>query len=195
MPLTEAQVAKARTFPGCGDLTADNAVDRLFAAAESIQNVASSAAADVTRLSADNTRLTGELTAAQAKVPQQIPIEYLKQSAGGARAHLQTAIDKQAFSPAVGNLLASALIGEGDNLNAAALAVGTGGESLASTVFKALASNGAMPLVGKEPTGQAAPKATPGAPAEKKPMTPQRRKELLAMSGSYAGAGDATPEE
>jgi hypothetical protein len=40
MPLTEAQVAKARTFPGCGDLTADNAMERLFAATETALAVA-----------------------------------------------------------------------------------------------------------------------------------------------------------
>jgi hypothetical protein len=42
--LTESQVAKARTFPGCGDITAETAVDKLFAAAETLQTAAAQAA-------------------------------------------------------------------------------------------------------------------------------------------------------
>jgi hypothetical protein len=154
--LTPEQLTQAKSLPGCNDITAENADGKLLAAAISLSTAASRVPT-----------LEGEINTLKAQIPQAIPAQYLKQSADGARAHLQTAIDKQACSPAVGNQLASLLIGEGENLNSAALAVGASGESLASTVFKTLASNGAMPQVGKDVGAQPAPKAVAGAPQGK----------------------------
>lgn len=170
--LTPEQLTQAKSLPGCNDITAENADGKLLAAAIS--------------LASDNKRiatLESDLAAAQAKVPQQIPVQYLQQSAGAVRALYDTALKAQAFSPAVGGQLCSLLIGEGDNLNSAALAVGPTGKCLASAVFETLASNGAMPQVGKDVGAQPAPKAVAGAPDDKKPITKEREKELLAMSG------------
>lgn len=162
--LTEAQVAKARTFPGCGDINADNAVDKLFAAADGLQNVAKDATDKNTALSSENGTLKTQLADAQGKIPRQTDPAVLKAMAGAARIHLKSATDAQAITPAAATALASALIGEGDNLIATGLTPDATGDCMATKVFAALATNGKAPNVGTKVEGQAVAKVATGAP-------------------------------
>jgi hypothetical protein len=180
--LSEAQIAKARTFPGCGDMNAENALDKLFAAADGLQGVAKGATDENVALNSRIKTLEAEVVTAQAAAPKQTPPEVLKAMAFASRIHLKDAIAKQAITPAASESLASVLIGTDEKLSAVGLTPNASGECVASLVFGALATNGAAPNVGKEANGQPAPKATPGAPEEEKPMTKERRDELLAMA-------------
>jgi hypothetical protein len=183
MPLTEAQVAKARTFPGCGDLTADNAMERLFAATETALADAGTAATDNVTLNQRVASLETELTQAKSQIPVAVSAPVLKAMAGAAQVHLQAAIDKQAISPEVGNQLAAHLIGEGEALSQTGLTPNNAGECVATSVFKVLAANPAMPKVGKTPDVQAAPKATPGAPEQTTALSKEEKNRLLAVAG------------
>ena len=86
--LTPEQLTQAKSLPGCNDITAENADGKLLAAAITLQ-------ASANRVPA----LEGEINTLKAQAPQQIPVQYLKQSASSVRGLLQTAIDKQAVSP------------------------------------------------------------------------------------------------
>lgn len=165
--LTEAQVAKARTLPGCSDITADNAVDKLYAAATTLQKdtdeLAGVQEANATLATRVKT-LEGELATAKNAIPQQTPQPVLLAMASAARIQLKAAISAQSVSPAVSEALAKVLIGEGDALSAAGLTPGATGDCLATQVFAALSVNGAAPAVGKDAKAQAVPKVQHGAP-------------------------------
>lgn len=172
--LTAEQLTQAKSLPDCADISAENADGKLLAAALSQHAIASRVPA-----------LETEIGSLKAQVPQQTPPAVLKAMAGASRIHLKDAVAKQAITPAVAESLASALIGVGDNLVAQGLVPTATGECLASSVFSALAGNGPAPRLGEQVAGQPAPQAVAGAP-EIKPITEERRKELLAMSGAHS---------
>jgi signal peptide peptidase SppA len=180
--LTPEQLTQAKALPGCGDISAENADGKLLAAALSQHAIASRVPT-----------LETEIGTLRQQAPTPIPLNVLKGMASAARTQMQSAIGKQAVTPAVANQLAASLIGEGDNLNAVALAPTATGESMASMVFSALASNGEAPRVGEQTQAQPAPKAVAGAPADAA-ITPERIKELmeatpLGMSALASGNG------
>lgn len=180
MALTAEQLAQAKALPGCTDISAENADGKLLAAATSLQT-------DLTAKSTRLASLEAELANAKAAVPQATPPAVLKAMASAARVHLGAAKDKQAITPAVAEALASSLIGTDDNLSATGLTPDATGECVATKVFAALASNGPSPRVGQSNAAQQAPKAVPGAPDDDpKPITAERKAELLAMSGAGA---------
>lgn len=178
--LTEAQVARARTFPGCSDITSENAIDKLFAAAETLQaNAGSGQQGDQ---SIKLTAMEAELTRIKAMVPKQTPPEVLRAMAGASRTYAEVAVSKQAVSPVVAEMLLARLVGSDDAPSAVGLTPSASGECVASAVFKVLAGNTPMPLVGREPEGQAAPRTTPGAPDDAKAPTADRIAHLLQMT-------------
>jgi hypothetical protein len=186
--LTEAQVAKARTFPGCGDITAENAVDRLFAAADGLQNVAKDATDKNVAAQTKVTSLETELATAKAAIPQSTPPAVLKAMATAARVHHEAAIKAQAITPATGQALCSAFIGTDDKLSAIGLTPDATGNCVAVTVFSALASNGKAPNIDAEqPGNQPAPKTIAGAPDDK-PLTPERLQALMSATPLGASA-------
>jgi hypothetical protein len=162
--LTEEQVVKARTFPGCDKITAENAVDKLYAAAESLAATASASTGKHAELTSKLETMQKELATAQAAIPQPTPAPVLKAMASAARIHKKSAVEKQAITPAAADLLASVLIGEAESPSATGLVPNADGECLASIVFGALASNGAAPNVGKAGSAQPAPRIIAGKP-------------------------------
>jgi hypothetical protein len=192
--LTEAQVAQARgTFPGCGDINAENAVDKLFAAAQTLQSQATTAGgADKHALVLKVASLESDLEKAKAALPVSFPNSVLLAMAHAARTHLKVAVEKQAINPIVADMLAQRLIGTDDAPSKIGLTPGSTGECLASAVFEALSGNGKAPQVGYEPAAQPAPRAQHGAPQEK-PMTDDRYRELMSMTslGAAVLAGPA----
>ncbi len=173
--LTSEQVAKARTFPGCGDITAENAADKLFLAAERLSASSASAIGDNETLTAENKRLTGridkldaDLKGAQAS-GEQIPKSVLRNNAKLARSYLKNAVTAQVFSPAVSEKIAPILIGaklddDEPEFSALGLKPDAKGDCLAVSVLEALAASGPAPTVGKDAKGQPVPKAQHGAP-------------------------------
>lgn len=183
--LTEAQVAKARTFPGCGEITAETAVDKLFAAAEILQQSAATAGgADKHALAMKVTALETQLTEAKAQIPQQMPASVLRAMAHAARTHMKASVKAQAISPVVAEMLAARLIGTDDAPSAIGLTPSASGECIATAVFEALSGNGPAPTIGDNSTlagMQPAPKAMHGAPDDK-PVSADRIKSLLEMT-------------
>lgn len=170
--LTNEQLAEAKSLPGCGDITAENADGKLLAAAKSLQNDASTTASEVSTLKAQVADL-------QAKLPQSIPAPLLKMAQSSARIVLNSAVKAQAITPGVGDQLAATLLGTEDAPSAIGLTPNASGECLATSIFSALANNGAAPRVGEQPEGQPAPKATPGAPASEGAISEDRIKALM----------------
>ncbi len=172
--LTSEQVAKARTFPGCGDITAENAADKLFLAAERLQASSASANGDNETLAAENKRLLGQfdrlsadLKASQAN-GDQIPKSVLRNNAKLARSYLNNAVTAQVFSPAVSEKIAPILIGaklddDEPEFSALGLKPDAKGDCIAVSVLEALASSGPAPTVGKDAKAQAVPKVQHGA--------------------------------
>jgi ClpP class serine protease len=179
MALTPEQLEQAKKLPGCQDISAENADGKLLAAAMSLHTSANTATQRVSSLET-------ELATASAKIPEQTSPAVLKAMATAARIHLKAAVTAQAVNPAVAEQLASAFIGTDESLSATGLTPDATGECVATKVFAALAANGPAPTVGKDASSQQAPKVIAGAPQDTKPMTPERRKQLLAMSGSAA---------
>jgi signal peptide peptidase SppA len=172
--LTDEQLTQARALPGCEQITAENAGATLLAAAQSLHAAAQ-----------DRGRLADEL--AQLKASTKAPDKaVLKAMAGAAGVHAMAAVNAQAITPAVRDALVARLVGEGESLNATALAPDAGGECIASAVFAALAGNGRMPDPNKDAPVQPAPKAVPGAPGSQQPVTEERKKELLRLAGASA---------
>lgn len=187
--LTAEQVVKARTFPGCNDITAENAVDKLFAASETLSADLGKAATSNTELAASLKVANDELVPLKAKAtPPDASI--LSLVAMAAETEMAAAVDAQAITPACATEMKALLVGDPDKgvYNAAALTAGPGGKPLAVSVFGAIRRNGKMPAIDKQVPGQPAPKSIPGAPDDKKPMTAARRAELLSMSGLGAGS-------
>lgn len=183
--LTPEQLTQAKALPGCGDISAENADGKLLAAAMSLQNVANDATTKNTSLTERVASLEGELSTAKSALPKQIDKEVLSLVAMAAATERDAAVDAQSLTPATAAELSSLLIGDPDKeqFNASALA-STNGKPLAVSVFGALRRNGRMPDVNKDAPTQVAPKAIPGAPTLEKPITPERKRELLAMSGA-----------
>lgn len=187
MPLTTEQVTKARTFPGCGDITADNAAEKLFAVAETFEKNAKDADEKTTKIAADLKAANDELTPLKAKAtPPDNTILALV--AGAAETEMSAAVDAGSISPATASELKALLVGDADKsqFNTAALVAGPGGKPLAVSVFSALRRNGRMPDKNKDAPTQSAAKVIVGAPDTDKPITPERRKQLLAMSGAIS---------
>ncbi len=173
--LTTEQVAKARTFPGCGDITAENAADKLFLAADRLQVSASSALSENETLIAENKRLStraskleGEITAA-LEGAEKIPDSVYRNNAKLARSYLKTAVEAQVFSPAVSEKIGPILIGaklddDKPEFSMSGLKPDAKGDCLAVSVLEALAASGPAPTVGKEAKGQPVPKTAHGAP-------------------------------
>lgn len=181
--LTDSQVAKARTFPGCGDIAAETAVDKLFAAAETLQTAAAAGSGtDKHVLALKVTALEAELARAQASVPVKFPPEVLRAMAHASRTHMKAAVKSQAISPVVAEMLAARLIGTDDAPSAVGLTPSASGECIATAVFEALSGNGPAPRVGYEPEAQHAPKITHGAPDDSKPLSADRIKALMEMT-------------
>lgn len=187
--LTEAQVAKARTFPGCSDITAETAVDKLFAAAEVLQQSAATAGgSDKHALAMKVASLETQLTEAKAQIPQQMPASVLRAMAHAARTHMKAAVKSQAITPVVAEMLAARLIGTDDAPSPTGLTPSASGECIATAVFEALSGNGPAPSVlnkdneNQSYTGaQPAPKTQHGAPESKAPDA-ERIKSLMEMT-------------
>lgn len=180
--LTEAQVAIARTFPGCGDITAENGMEKLFAAAETFK---AQAAAPGTGDSLTVKSLQARVDQLQKQVPTETPAPILKAMAGAARTYMEFAVTKQAISPVVAEMLAARLIGTDDAPSPVGLTPSASGECVATAVFKVLAGNDPMPLVGanaNEANAQRAPKVQTGAPDDGKPITAERLKALMELT-------------
>lgn len=180
--LTESQVAKARTFPGCSDITAETATDKLFAAAEALQSSVGKESPDKTALSLRVTQLEGELSQARASLPVRMPTEVLKAMAGASRTYMEMAVNRQAISPVVAEQLALRLIGSDDAPSAIGLTPGSNGECVASAIFKILAGNTPMPHLGMDAGIQPAPKTANGAPDDNKPISEARLKALMEQT-------------
>ena len=181
--LTESQVAKARTFPGCGDITSETAVDKLFAAAETLQQTAAQVGgADKHALALKVTALESQLAEAKASVPVKFPPEVLRAMAHAARTQMRAAVKSQAVSPVVAEMLAARLIGTDDAPSAIGLTPSASGECVATAVFEALSGNGPAPRIGEMPESQPAPRISHGAPEDGKPVSPERIKSLMEMT-------------
>jgi hypothetical protein len=181
--LTEAQVAKARTFPGCGDITADTAVDKLFAAAETLQTTAAQVGGtDKHALALKVTALETQLAEAKASVPVKFPPEVLRAMAHAARTQMRAAVKIQAVTPVVAEMLAARLIGTDDAPSAVGLTPSASGECVATAVFEALSGNGPAPRIGELGESQPAPRVAHGQPEDGKPVADGRIRELMGMT-------------
>lgn len=180
MALTPEQLTQAKNLPGCGDISADNAPERLLASATSLQNVASSAATE-------NTRLAGELSQARASATLNSPAT--PREIAMARTLAQSKIQSLSgtkLSPACATALADALVGTDAAPVVAALTPDNKGVTLASTILEALASNeGVLNANGvQQTTAQPVGRTIPGEPSK------QTEAELQAEVDANLGRTD-----
>jgi hypothetical protein len=120
-------------------------------------------------------------------MPTQMPVSVLRAMAHAARTHMKAAVQAQAISPVVAEMLAARLIGTDDAPSPVGLTPSASGECVATAVFEALSGNGRAPNIVRNDDDatfagtQQAPRVTHGAPQDKEPSA-DRINALLGMT-------------